>query len=398
VLKAKWLEGKRNRRVDHLIHTLIKEMHPDYVARYDAQDMGFKGSNLKKKRRKEILARTPEMNAASIRSLGDDRFEVQSSDSSRGYLVDLGNHQCDCPDWPRVRLCKHVSAVAHLFGREDQQIDVDVDDRVPKTTPPPPIREGSPDADSDASAAAASSILENVITVSREFLNDGVPSSAGTVQSLRVVEAHLTAVVRNSRSSESPLPDKEEIPPNQRASMWTETAKRMGATRRRKRAQPSTTSSPEPPATARIGDLNRKQARVKFTDPYSGGVSSGRNAAPDARTAAQNTEARALATAAANGADPPPSQPPKRGRRRAGVPAPPTSQYPPSSAHPQSALAPSAWHTVAGASSAPPPPSGPPAWYPVPAAYAHTPYHSAYPLYWPYGYFPPSQPYRPPPQ
>lgn len=382
-------------------------MHPDYVAKYDSQDMGFKGRNLRKKRRNEILSRTPEMNAESIHSLGDDRFEVQSTtDSSRRYLVDLSNHSCACPDWPRARLCKHVSAVAHYFGREDQQIDPDWDsddeaDEVSKTAPAllGPIREDLPDADSNASAATAS-ILENVITVSREFLNDGVPSSTGTVQSLRVVEAHLTAVVRNSRTPESALPDKEVIPPNQRASMWTETATRMGAkpARRRKRAKHSTTSSPEPPATARIGDLNRKQARVKFTDPYSGGVASGRSAAPDAQTAAKNAEARARAAAAANGADLPLSQPPKRGRRRAAISAPSTSD-----SRTQSVLAPIAWQTVAGSSSAPPPPSAPPAWYPIPAAhspgmYAHNPYHSAYPVYWPYTYFPPTQPYNPPPQ
>jgi hypothetical protein len=32
--------------MDHLIHTLIIDMLPDYIARYDSQDMGFKGPNL----------------------------------------------------------------------------------------------------------------------------------------------------------------------------------------------------------------------------------------------------------------------------------------------------------------------------------------------------------------
>ena len=77
----------------------------------------------------------------------------------------------------------------------------------------------------------------------------------------------------------------------------------MRATRgKKKRARASSETHPEPPATQRIGILNRKQARVKFTDPYSGGVSSGRAAKPDAQSAANNAETRARAAAAVNSA------------------------------------------------------------------------------------------------
>ena len=191
-----------------------------------------------------------------------------------------------------------------------------------------------------------------------------------------MVETHLTAVVQNSRSSESPLPDKEDIPPNQ--GTWAETAERMGAKQQRKRHRPTTTTSPKPPATELIGALNRKKTRVKITDPYSGGVSSGRKAAPDARTAAQNTEARARAAAL------PLSQPLKCSRKREGIPA---QSAPP----PSSTPAPSAF-----ASSAPPTPA---AWY-APTTYTPGmyPYTPTYPVYWPYGHFPTSLPPYPPPQ
>ena len=99
--------------------------------------------------------------------------------------------------------------------------DADVDAATPKMAQPT----GGPDAGSDASAA---SILENVISVSRAFLSDCVPSSPGTVHSLHIVESHLTAVIQHSHSLESPLPDKEAIPPNQH-NTWAETAERMGA-------------------------------------------------------------------------------------------------------------------------------------------------------------------------
>ncbi len=427
-----WLEGKRNRRADHLVHTLVIDMLPHYQARHDSQEVGFSGSNLAQKRRKEILARTPEINADSICGLGNDRYSVKSETVTlRTYLVELSKQSCDCPDWPRVQLCKHVAAVAHFFGNGDQ-LAADAD-AAPKTVQPVESH-GSPDACSDATAA---SILENVITVSKAFLSDGVPKSPGTIRSLHSVESHLAAVVQNSCSPESPLPEKETIPPNQHT--WTETAQRMGV-RRRKRPRPTTTSSPEPTATERIGNLNRKQPRLKITDPYSGGVNSGRRAAPDAQSAAQNARARAHATAAANGAEHALSQPRKRGHKRVGTPAPsvppsasPIHSYPPSLAPLPPALVPLPWYTVratpgapaavpnagayactssagapgnsssqsfgphharagAPAPSAPPPSSAYLAWYPVPAAYtpgmyAQTPYQAPYPVYWPNGHF-----------
>ncbi len=220
VLKSMWLEGKRNRRADHLVHTLVIDMLPHYQARHDGQEVGFNGSNLAQKHRKEILTRTPEMNADSIRVLGDDCYYVQSeADMSCEYLVGLSKQSCDCLDWPRVQLCKHITAVAHFFGNGDQLVELAADAGATPKTVQPVESEHPPDVRRDSTVA---SILENVINVSKEFLSDGVPKSPGTVRSLHSVEEHLTAVVRNSHSSESPLPDKEAIPPNQHT--WTKTA------------------------------------------------------------------------------------------------------------------------------------------------------------------------------
>jgi hypothetical protein len=311
-----------------------------------------------------------EVDAESIHSLGDDHFHVQlATDSSWKYLVDLGNHSCDCPDWPKVQLCKHISAVGHFFGHNDLQI-VAVS---PKTLPP--NGEVSPDVRSDG-AVATTTNLENVINVSREVLSDGLPSSTETVRSLQAVEAHLTAVVHSTCSSESPLPDQEQIPPNQRGSMWAETAKRMGITQGRKRSQATT---PEPPSSVHIGDINRKQARVKITDPYSGGVSSSQAAAPDARSAAKNAEARARAA------------PTAKGTGALSTPAPSTPHF---TWYPPGVQAPALIPMPMGPSSNPLPPTSYP---PTPgmyvhAPYVHAPYHSGYLPYWPYTYFPPPPP------
>ena len=112
------------------------------------------------------------MNAECIHKLGGNRFDVESAtDSMRRYLVDLSNKSCNCPDWPRVSLCKHVSAVELYFGNNDQRMGAAED--VPPKTPLPNL-EASPDTHA---GAATASILENMISVSRDALNDGVPSS-----------------------------------------------------------------------------------------------------------------------------------------------------------------------------------------------------------------------------
>ena len=112
-----WLDRKWNCRADHLIYMLKEEMLPYYEARHNSQELGFEGSNLAEKRRKEILARSPEVPAKSIRVQGDgDHYYVQSvTDPSRTYLVKLCNKSCDCADWLRVWLCKHITAVNHFF-------------------------------------------------------------------------------------------------------------------------------------------------------------------------------------------------------------------------------------------------------------------------------------------
>ncbi len=92
-------------------------MLPTYESRRNSQHLGFEGLNLKEKRHTELLARTPEIKAEAIHTLGDNRFYVKStSESSHMYQVDLGKQCCDCLDWPQAWLCKHVMAVAHFFG------------------------------------------------------------------------------------------------------------------------------------------------------------------------------------------------------------------------------------------------------------------------------------------
>ena len=60
MLKSIWLEGKRNRRMDHLIHTLVTQYLPHMEIRHKWQERGMEGANLAETHCRQILMRAPE--------------------------------------------------------------------------------------------------------------------------------------------------------------------------------------------------------------------------------------------------------------------------------------------------------------------------------------------------
>ncbi|KAH9031456.1 hypothetical protein EDB84DRAFT_1562258 [Lactarius hengduanensis] len=252
----------------------------------------------------------------------------------------------DCPDWPRARLCKHIAAVAHFSQDGTIQITRAAPEPQHEVHESPQDTQQDTQGDASPPSNASAAILENLITVSREYLSDGPPSSPGTVWSLRLVESRLTAVIQNCA--------------------LLRVHSRIGKTSRL-----ISVPGPRPPrewgkATEEIASHQQFIARPPSSRTNWDAQS---QATPHARTAAQNEDARARVATTTDGAEAPPSQPTKRRRKRASTPPPP----PPSSA----------------------PVPGPSAhWYPN-AAYSQVPYHATYPMYWHYGHFPPSQPYYP---
>ena len=247
VLKSRWLEGKWNHQADHLIHTLVTVMLPSYVIHHIHQELGFEGLNLANKWHKELLMQTLEMNTMCVCDLGDNKFTVQSvTNPSQIYAVNLSTQTCNYPDWPKVQLCKHVTAVIHFFRDGDLQI-------VPKAALP--IWEGSV---GPQVTETTTSILENVITISKALLNHSKLSSPETTWSLQMAESHLMAIAHCSHPSESPLLDKEDIPPNE--GTWTKTTKQMGAKQQWRKPCPATISPPEPSAMHQIRELNCKKS------------------------------------------------------------------------------------------------------------------------------------------
>jgi hypothetical protein len=359
VLKSIWLEGKRNRRVDHLIHTLVMEFLPDLEFRHKRQTLGMNGPNLAEKRRRQILTRAPETPLAKIKKIDDLRFEVQSSKSTKSYQIDLNTTSCDCSDFPRIRLCKHIASVVHFFGGVD-------------LGPQPPVNTGtsesvgsnSPDQqdgnDGSTDDSAVVSAANEIISLSHELILKA-PRDPRLARSLKSIQSRLSALVLSATAAGdgSHLPEKENIGPNQLS--WPETAMRMGVKRGNKTHRKGKVDSAL--TAEHIGEPNRK--RPADDDPYGAGEQSGKRAKPDARSAAANARARAAAERAVPKAVPPPTFPP-------------STQLPPPSL-PSTPLPPP---------SLPPTPLPPPASLPLPAALPHSPY-----TYNPYYFHPPqSQP------
>ena len=177
----------------------------------------MEGANLAKTRCQQILMCTPKTPVEKIRKNDNLHFDVQSSNSNIIYQVNLGTTTCSCSDFPRVRLCKHIAAVLHFFGGADPG-------------PQPPVNAGasSSPVQRDGSTAhmddsAAVSVIKDIFRLSQELISKGPsdPGIANSLNSLKSIRSGLRELLNGS-----PLPEKENIAPNQRS--WPETAARMG--------------------------------------------------------------------------------------------------------------------------------------------------------------------------
>ena len=114
-------------------------MLPDrYEHRDRSQDTGFAGEDLTKRHTTEVLARAQAISRDSMTPLGDGKFHVVSQSSpGRSYLVDIRAAMCDCWDFPRVRLCKHLAAVrSQYLPSQDSQIQDPINTQIRSQLPP----------------------------------------------------------------------------------------------------------------------------------------------------------------------------------------------------------------------------------------------------------------------
>ncbi|KAJ7079163.1 hypothetical protein B0H15DRAFT_788251 [Mycena belliarum] len=124
VLKFKFLLGKRNRRLDHLLNTLVNGVLPYYALKQRRQELGFEGPDIEIKKRQDIIKRSKVYVKEDIQHIDDSRYLVPSqSDPSKLYDVDIETYTCNCLDYPLICYCKHLCAVQELFDEPDMPTD-----------------------------------------------------------------------------------------------------------------------------------------------------------------------------------------------------------------------------------------------------------------------------------
>ncbi|KAJ7282530.1 hypothetical protein C8J57DRAFT_1554562 [Mycena rebaudengoi] len=115
---------KRNRRLDHLLHTLLNDVLPYYALKQRRQELGFEGPDLEVKKRKDIIKRSKVYVKDDIQQISDSKYLVPSqSNPSKLYEVNLDAYTCQCLDYPLISYCKHLCAVQELFDEPGSPSD-----------------------------------------------------------------------------------------------------------------------------------------------------------------------------------------------------------------------------------------------------------------------------------
>jgi hypothetical protein len=224
-----------------------------YEPRHHAQQIGFEGPDLAEKHHRTVLASAKAIPLDSIRCVNDTDFHVASqSNLGKHYLVNIQRLICNCLDFPRVQLCKHLCAVKIWY---------------PFIPPPEDTKE-----DSIQDLQRLPPISYQLATKSTSLSGKVPPISESAVPS-------------------GALPNRERLSPNQ--NLWAATAKKMGARTPPKRCQPAPTAAVPSSTSRHIGPIGVKR-KLLFTDAFNGGEQSGKRAKADALSAAANAHARSM--------------------------------------------------------------------------------------------------------
>src|SRR6267142_2692711 len=230
VLKSHWLDGKRNRRIDHILYTLVVHMNQYYLNRHKRQIVGFEGLDLAGGQRQEIIASARTISWDSVLQFNHTQFHVASQSRPGAlYSIDLNLTTCDCQDFPRIRFCKHIAAIhlhfPHLcFEQSDPIMPLEY-------SLVPDQQDSDPDSDSDSASASKSgsasapeaALPEEILTLTCKII-----SLSQNLATKKIDQSHYPAVIEAiwstkyslvvadaSAEGTSALPDKEFIVPNQ---------------------------------------------------------------------------------------------------------------------------------------------------------------------------------------
>ncbi|PPQ68734.1 hypothetical protein CVT24_007561 [Panaeolus cyanescens] len=276
LLKGKFMQGKRNRRLDHLIYLLVKEVMPYFIARHHKQIHGFEGPDLEVQARRKIESLAQQIPLDDIQeSEGPENTFLVRSQSNRNvfYNIDLDTYDCSCPSFPQLSLCKHIFAVQLHFSEICEPIPVSHLDIT------------SPDTfESNGEVSTSLPLPESTITA-HNSKRDLIASLSGVISKITGTPSDSLdiAAMQNFRMSieqfsqtltpvddRSFIPNKKAVAPNQKS--WTETAEVMGLLK------------------------VKGKRKTAHTDPYSGGERSGKRAKKDAHSAAPSASEPVLSS------------------------------------------------------------------------------------------------------
>ena len=264
-------------------------MVPYYQNWHKRQAVGLEGPDLAGQRHRQLLAGARGTSRDSIQQFDSTRFHIASASRPGAYYeIDL-NRSCNCPDFPRIRFCKHLATInvhfPHLCTKDNNPpIDRGIGgaSNAPQCVPTPDVCRSSSPQESLQKLKQEIKLLSQELDKIGDIPDESAPD---VVEAFRSVKYSLTAAIASTQGSRA-LPNREVSPPNQNS--WTETAERMGCKRAPKRRLPG-----EHGLTERSIGAPRKR-KCLYVDPYAGGERSGRCAKPDALSAEANARARAL--------------------------------------------------------------------------------------------------------
>ena len=110
LLKVVYLEGKQNRRLDHLINVLCKIARDKAFAHFLKMNKGKLSHRIAEINRRHQLAKAMLDNGSLPQAVSDKSWEVKSSTSPECYTVTLTPDKCTC----KLR-CTTCSACVHMY-------------------------------------------------------------------------------------------------------------------------------------------------------------------------------------------------------------------------------------------------------------------------------------------
>ena len=207
-MKSHYLAGKRNRRIDYIIKTLVKKFVPDFQIRHQRQTIGLEGWDLGDKRRQQILASARNIPLDSIHQVNDTEFFVDSeSYPGHRYLIDLSDStcNCDCDDFLRIQFCKHIAAVNVYFPESFPEPEESSSSEIPEPAraqdPPQSTPRSDADEERDILLKDINALCQQLTTVS--VSDDATPD----LEALKSVKYSLKAAIALANRSRA-LPER----------------------------------------------------------------------------------------------------------------------------------------------------------------------------------------------